>query len=192
MSTLWSAYLLFFIVICQKCQSCQCPVYEDDLQLRCLSSVDCSEDKLIRDFCSSDFCVEALIDSDKPSMDKNLIYSNYTYHPIRTIRFTPQSIKAIRKHLFFTPTAVERCGVRVKRRAIYYFCGHVIDKNAVVTSCDFIKRTESLTFSERMFLLWGHRKMDCLQFISNFRPIIDYNVKEETENATQSELKQIE
>lgn len=198
-------YLSSIIILFpQKSCSCDCPVYEDDQQsYRCSPAIDCYEDKLIRDFCYSDFCIEARIDSEKTSEGakyKSIIYSNYTFRPIRMIRFSSKSMKALRMHLFFTPTETNRCGVEVKRRSIYYFCGHVIESNAVVTSCDFIKRVESLTLTERSFFLSGYKKTNCLQFVSDFRPIIDHNIRQEIptdttpeypENTTRSEIERL-
>ena len=181
-------------------ESCECPEEEEDSPqgYYCMPSIDCYEDKLVRHYCRSDFCIAVMIDSDKTSSGaeyKNIIYSNYTFLTVRTIRFTPSAMKALRMRLFFTPTEVQRCGVEPKRRTIYYMCGHVIQSNAVVTSCDFIKRSESLTFTERTFFLFGHKKINCFQLYSDFRPVIDHNIRQQfvtkadnEENSTRSEL----
>lgn len=70
-------------------------------------------------------------------------------------------MRALKLHTFFTPTEANRCGLEVKRLALYYMCGHVLEENLVVTKCDFVKRAESLNLNERSFFISGYKKINC-------------------------------
>ena len=78
---------------------------------------------------------------------------------MRYFRYKPSSLEAIESGLFLTP--LDDCGVDIKSKGIYYLCGTALGPNAWVSACDYNKKFENLSFSERIFFIGGYKKVNC-------------------------------